>query len=369
MRVLHLVESSTFNPILTDIARHSDRSRITLFAGSLAERGDMHQRLSALDVKTFSLDCSGKAHYPGAILRLALYLRRQKVDVLHTHLVAPSLIGLSAARLAATPVRVLTRHHSDAVLLSGSRTALAIDRLNGRYLADETIAVSEATRRATIEIDGVPESKVTVVPNGFDWNRVQADPQARDTIRSEFGLGNDPVLCTVGRLDPLKGHDVLLRAFLKAELPGEARLLIVGDGPQRKSLQASAQHLGVAGRCIFTGYRADAYDIMAASDLMVHPSFSEAHSLTIIEALSLGCSVVATKVGAAEEVVIPGETGWLVSPRDHSALGQSLHEALIDPGRAHAYAQAGRELVRSKYPIGRMIEGYEAVYARHLRID
>lgn len=367
MRVVHLVESSAFNPILTDIARHSDRSRITLFAGSLAERGDMHQHLSALDVKTFSLDCSEKAHYPGAIMRLAGYLRRQKINVLHTHLVTPSLIGLIAARLAGTPVRVLTRHHSDAVLLSGSHLARAIDRFTGRYLADEVIAVSEACKRAIVEIDGVPESKVTVVANGFDWNRVQARPQAREKIRSEFKLGNDPVLCTVGRLDQLKGHDVLLRAFLEAELPSDARLLIVGDGPQRLSLQESARRLGLTEQCIFTGYRADAYDIMATSDVMVHPSFSEAHSLTIIEALSLGCPVVATRVGAAEEVVIPGETGWLASPRDQTALAQSLREALIDPGRARAYAQAGRELVRSKYSIEGMIKGYENVYAKHLR--
>lgn len=368
MRVLHLVDSSSFNPILIDIARHTDPSRVTLFAGSLAETGDMQQGLSALGVKTFSLGCKGKTHYPRAIMRLARYLRRQKIEVLHAHLVSPSLIGLSAARLAGTPVRVMTRHHSDAVLLSGSRLALAIDRATGRYLADEVIAVSEASKRATVQIDGVRESKVTVVPNGFDWARVQARPLARQTIRSEFGLDRGPVLCTVGRLDQLKGHDILLRAFLEAGLSSAARLLIVGDGPQLMSLQAVARRLGIADQCVFTGYRADAYDIMAASDLVVHPSVSEAHSLTIIEALSLGCPIVATKVGAAEEVIIPGQTGWLVPPRDYKALAQSLHEALIDPERARAYAQAGGELVRSKYPIERMIEGYERVYARHLGV-
>jgi len=367
MRLLHLVDSSSYNPILVDISKHIDKSRTTLSVATLAPAGELHERLSAMGIATFALDCTRKAHYPGAIVRLAGLLRRQRIEVLHTHLVQSSLIGLAAAFLARTPVRVMTRHHSDAVFLSGNRAALAADRLIDRYLADEIIAVSQATKQAIIEIDGVDESKITIVPNGFDWNRIRSRPEAGRAIREEFGLDHAPVLCTVGRLDRLKGHEVLLRALVEAALP-KARLIIVGHGPQKAFLQKMAQDLAIADRCIFTGYRSDVYDIMAASDLIVHPSLSEAHNLAIIEALHLGRPVVATAVGAAREVIIPGKTGWLVPPHDHVALAHSLREALADAEKARAFAQAGQQLVRSMYSIQNMIKGYEAVYARHLSI-
>jgi glycosyltransferase involved in cell wall biosynthesis len=364
MRVLHLVDSSSFNPILADISKHTDKSRVKLFAATLAASGVLHEGLAEEGVQTFALGCEGCAQYPRAIARMASILRRHRIDVMHAHLVQSSLVGLTAACLARTPARVMTRHHSDAALLSGSRAALKADRLTAR-LANEVIAVSEATRKALIEIDGVDERKITVVPNGFDWERIQPKPGAREAIREEFGLGENPVLCTVGRLDKLKGHDVLLRAFAKAA-GAEARLIIVGSGPQQESLETLARELGVRERVVFAGYRADVYDVVAASDLVAHPSLSEAHSLTLVEALHLGRGVVATDVGAAREVIIPGETGWLVAANDEAALGEAIREALSNPDNARARALAGQRMVHSMYPVEKMIAGYEAVYARHL---
>lgn len=366
MRVLHLVDSSSFNPILADISRHTDRARVTLFVATLEPEGELHESLSPAAVETFALDCTGRAQYSKAIARLARLLRRHRIDVLHAHLVQSSLVGLTAALLARTPVRVMTRHHSDAVFLSGSRAARAIDGLTGR-LANEVIAVSEAARRAMIELDGIDERKITVVPNGFDWERIQPGPGSARAVREEFKLGESTVLCAVGRLDRLKGQDVLLRAFAQVAGP-DTRLVIVGPGPQKNFLEELARELSVAERVVFTGYRPDVYDIVAASDLVVHPSLSEAHSLTIIEALNLARPVIATDVGAARDAVIPEETGWLVPANDEKALAQSINEALSDRQRARAMAEAGRRLVRAKYPIEKMVAGYEAVYARHLSV-
>lgn len=365
MRVLHLVDSSSFNPILADISKHTDSARVRLFAATLEAKGELHESLSSAGVETFALDCTSRAQYPKAIRRLARLLKEHRIDVLHAHLVQSSLVGLTAALIARTPVRVMTRHHSDAVFLSGSRPARSIDRLTGR-LANEVIAVSEAARRAMIELDHVDERKITVVPNGFDWERIQPKPNSARAVREEFRLGDATMLCTVGRLDKLKGHDLLLRAFARIAEP-DARLVVVGPGPQKNLLEELARQLNIADRIVFTGYRSDVYDIVAASDLVVHPSLSEAHSLTIIEALHLGRPVIATDVGAAREAVIPEETGWLVPANDVEALAQSINEALSDKERARALAEAGQRLVHSKYPIEKMVAGYEAVYERHLR--
>jgi glycosyltransferase involved in cell wall biosynthesis len=108
------------------------------------------------------------------------------------------------------------------------------------------------------------------------------------------------------------------------------------------------------------------FDIMAAANIIVHPSRHEAQCQVLIEAMALGRPVIATNVGAAEEIVIPGETGWLVPSDDPEALGRALTEAAISPARTLQYGLRGRELVRRKYPIANMANGYLRVYRRLL---
>jgi glycosyltransferase involved in cell wall biosynthesis len=366
MRVLHLITSAAYSPFLVDLVRHTDRSRVSLIVGSLAPTGDLHRSMKELGVEIVTLGCTRRAEYPRAIARLARFLRRHQVEVIHTHLVDASIVGLTAARLARGPACVMTRHHADATWLAGSRRGLAADRVLGRYLAEDVIAVSETTRRALIEIDGVHEAKITVVPHGFDWNRIEARTGTRNRLRREFGLGEDPVLCTVGRLDPLKGHEILFRAFIEAGLQKKAWLLLAGGGPDGTRLHQTARSYGIADRCLFTGHRRDIYDVMAAADLVVQPSLSESFGQVVIEALALARPLVATSVGIAEEVVLPRATGWLVPPGNATALAQALCDALADPDRARTYALAGQRRARQMYPIDRMLEGYEAIYRRRL---
>ncbi len=362
LRVAHLIGSSSYSPFFVDIARNLDPSMTVLSVGTLAPPGSLHESLAPLGVETFSLEVRSRRDYPAAILRCARLLRRMRIDVLHTHLVEPSLVGLVAARLARVPVRVMTRHHADAALLSGSRRAVQTDRLLGRFLAPRTVAVSEAARRAMIEIDGVPETRIEVVPLGWDWARIRP-ARAAEEVRRELGAEAGPILCTVGRLDALKGHDVLLEALAQCDLPASARLLVIGGGPQEELRQKAAQ-LGWADRCLFLGYRSDVYDLMAASDLVVHPSFSEAQCQVVIEALALACPLVATDVGATADAVVPGRTGWLVPARDAGALASAIGEALADRERARAFGVAGQQRVHEMYPIKRMIEAYDELYRR-----
>ncbi len=226
--------------------------------------------------------------------------------------------------------------------------------------------MSESARRVVVETDRVAPGRVRVVPNGYDWDRICSTPEAARSIRLEFDVGDDLLLCTVGRFDALKGHEVLLHALASPCVPAHSRLLIVGEGPSESSLRQLARTLGLADRCIFAGFRSDVYNVMAAADLIVHPSLSEAQCQVLIEALALARPVVATKVGAASELLIPGKTGWLVPPRDPTALATAISEALQDPTRAHRYGCAGRARVRAMYPIERMLAAYEEVYRRLL---
>jgi glycosyltransferase involved in cell wall biosynthesis len=368
LNVLHFTSYSGYNTLFVDLAKFINREKIELRLGSLSPPGELQEDMRAAGIDAFALGCTRRSEYPKAVIRLAGLLRKHRIDVVHTHLVDASLVGLMAARLCGIPVRVMTRHHSNESLLYNSRRALAVDKLLSKHLAQETFAISKHVRRVLMETDGVSEKKIAMVPNGYDWDRIQSSDEAALAIRREFGLEDATVLCTVSRLVWTKGHEYLFQAFASVadRLPSNTRMLIVGSGPEEEQIRNVANKLGIADRTIFTGYRSDVYDFMMAADLYVHPSLHEAQSGAIVEAMALCKPVVATSVGAGEEIVLPNQTGWLVPPRDSATLAESICAALENPQQAGEYARNGQQLVRSIYPIQNMIRGYQAVYARHL---
>ena len=254
MNVLHLITSSSRSSFLIDISNHIGNNAVHLIVGTLAPAGGLQESLAATGTETFSLNCSRRKDYPSAILKLVRILRTLRIDVIHTHLYEASLVGLVAAQLARIPVRVMTRHHVDESVLWQSRRALMVDRVLSRYLADEIVVPSRAVKQAVVSIDGAPESKVSLIPYGFDWDRIRSNPDSVRAIRRELDVEGAIVLATVGRLVWTKGHDVLFRSVAEAKLPPEARLLIVGGGPQ-EGLRDLARKLKIEHRCIFTGHR------------------------------------------------------------------------------------------------------------------
>jgi glycosyltransferase involved in cell wall biosynthesis len=372
VNVLHLVTNNFQHPYFVDLSRHLNGPRVRLFVGSLRERGALQDSVEREGIETVALGCSRPRDFPRAVFRLATWLRAKRIDVVHTHLDDASLVGLTAARLAGVPGRVMTRHHSDERVIYGSRKRLLLDRLLGRYLARHVITLSIRARQSVVEIDGVAANRIRLVPTGYDWARFERDPRAALAVRRELGIEEGLVLCIVGSLawvdtqnTYLKGQDRLLRAFAAAQLPRSAHVLVVGGGDQTR-LRTLATGLGIAEQCRFLGHRADVLDVISASDVLVHPSLSEAQSHVLIEAMALGRPVISSTVGAAEEMVVPGRNGWLIPPRDQPALVAALLEAASDRERLRAFGAAGRQQVHQLYPIERMVSGYQAVYEEEL---
>lgn len=372
MNVLHLVSHNLSHPYFLDLSRHLRSERLRLFVGSLRGRGPLQLSVEAEGVETLALGCERPGDFPGGVLRLVRWLRGKRIDVVHTHLDDASLVGLTAARLAGVPGRVMTRHHSDERVVYGSRKRLLLDRFIGKHLARHIIALSLRSRRALLEIDGVAEEKIRLVPTGYDWSRLRSDPARAQAVRQSLGLEGCLVLSIVGNISwvaaqgtYLKGQDRLLEAYAAAHLPAHVRILVVGRGDTTQ-LAALAARLGIADRVLFLGHRPDIFDVLAASDAIVHPSLSEAQCHVLIEAMALGRTVIASTVGAAEEMIVPGETGWLIPPRDQPALVAALRDAVSDPARLRRYGEAGREAIQKIYPLERMVRGYEAVYREEL---
>ncbi|MGH9826669.1 MAG: glycosyltransferase, partial [Blastocatellia bacterium] len=172
-RILHFAQDGDTSGYFQQLARFHDRSQYEMVFATLNPIAPwLHEYMTSQGVRCFSCDCGGRASYPLGILRLARFLRRNRVDIIHTHLFEPSIVGLIAALVARTPIRVLTRHYSDYHTRINKKWHVRLDRMCTK-LSGAAIAVSEHTSAHMIEVERAPREKVHVVLNGIDFDRVR----------------------------------------------------------------------------------------------------------------------------------------------------------------------------------------------------
>lgn len=298
---------------------------------------------------------------PGLWRGLARRFRAARPEIVHTHLLHADLYGIPAARRAGVPCIVTSRHNDDRF-----RRWLPMRWLN-RWLWQQVsggIAISDAIRDFSIEVEGAPASRVRTVRYGLDPASVQAPADARARLRQELGLSDDALLIgSVCRLIAQKGLDNALDAFgqVAADFPA-AHYVIAGDGPLRGALAAQTAQLGLAERVHFLGWRDDAPAIFAALDALLAPSLWEGFGLVFLEAMARGVPVISTRVSAIPEVIADGETGWLVPPDDPAALAGALRAALSDPGERRRRGEAGRARLEAQFTVDAMVGRTLALY-------
>jgi glycosyltransferase involved in cell wall biosynthesis len=314
------------------------------------------------------LSCSarGRTGYPSALVTLARFLRRERVDVLHTHLFEPSMVGLLAGVLARTPVRVTTRHYSNYHTRIGKRWHVRADRLCNQ-MSHAIIAVSQHTADHIVEEEATRREKVHVILNGIDFSRVRvSDPSAPARLRRDLEAADRPLLLLPGRLHPEKGQSYLFRALplLRPQLLRTPLVLVAGGGSFEAAYRAEVTSLGCDDMVRFLGFRRDLPDLMAAADLVLLPSVAEAFGLVLAEALYLGIPVVATRVGGIPEIVSDGIDGILVPPADSGALAKAITGLLSDEPRRLKLSGAGRAKVIERFRFEDMVRRYEQLYGR-----
>jgi glycosyltransferase involved in cell wall biosynthesis len=224
-------------------------------------------------------------------------------------------------------------------------------------------------RRHLVERTGIPSEKVVMLVNGIDVRRF-APSGRRSLLRTKLGIAPDvPVIGCVARLDPVKNHPMLLRAFkrLLAELP-TARLLFVGEGPLGSQLQVEASHMNLSGSVSFVGSVADTALIYREFDVFALGSLSEGTSISILEALASGVPVVATAVGGNTALLAP-DCGLLVPSDDDTRMAEAIVRVLRDGDLSNALARRGRARVVSGYSSSSMVSAYERLYRSVLGAD
>ena len=285
---------------------------------------------------------------PLVLARLVRSIRRARPDVVHTHLVHADFHGLPAGRLARVPLLVSTKHGFNP--FRNRRTFAAADRTVAA-LADVHVAISAGLARYLAANEGFDASAFEVVHYGIEPGLAPPPPPG------------EPRLAIVGRLIPIKGHEVLLEALrlVREEVP-ELTLEIAGDGPLESQLRATVARLGLADRVTFLGRVAPPAPVYERAEIVVVPSFGEGFGMVALEAMERGRAVIASDVGGLPEIVAAGETGLVVPSGDPAALAGAIAELARDPSRAAVFGAAGRERALSAFSQDRCTEQTERLY-------
>lgn len=297
---------------------------------------------------------------PWLIPRIAHWLRRHDVELVHTHNRFALIYGAPAARLAGARV-VHTKHGNNP--RGGKR--LVAGNLAGR-LVHAFVAVSPETAEFARKRREVDERRLLVIPNGIELGRFHPAAAGRDRVRRELGIDADAwVIGTVGRIAAEKNQALLVQAMAPLLGP-KTRLVIAGDGPLLTALTEQIGGLGVAGSVHLLGARKDVPDILNALDTFVLSSDTEGLPLVVPEAMATGLPVISTAVGGVPSVIDDGQTGFLVPRGDEQALRDRAAALRADPAASRAMGERARSAAITRFSAERMQREYLDLYGRVL---
>jgi glycosyltransferase involved in cell wall biosynthesis len=301
------------------------------------------------DVKLFPLNLR-KPTQLREMRHLAEIIRKERVDILHAHQFMSSLCASPVGKLCGVPVTIETPHLREHWRTGWLKSRFFVDRTVGRFV-DLYIAVSEANARYLAEQKGLPRKKIFVIRNGCDLTRFDPRHRAPAGFKERFGFdAGDRILVVLARLEPQKGHRVLLEAWpaVLREFPS-ARLACLGEGDLHAELESRGRTLGIADSVRFLGRQSNVEDWFAVAEATILPSFYEGLPLVAIESLAAGRPMVATSVDGTPEVIVNGKTGLTVPPGDPKALAAALCRMLRDPEARREMGQAGRQWVAQHF--------------------
>jgi glycosyltransferase involved in cell wall biosynthesis len=301
---------------------------------------------------------------------LSAFLRRTPVDVLHTHLSHDHWLALSAVRLlnpgrGCVPLQVRTVHTPRPPRSLSNRWLL-------RHGAAHLITVSSTLQRDLAERLRISSARISVIVGAVDSQRFHPELSGAH-IRRELGMSTTtPLVGIVARLAPSRGHLILVEAFAQVHtsIPA-ARLLIVGKGEFRPQIERRIRELGLADAVIFGGYREDDLpEVLAAMDVYVLMTpGSEGSCRAVLEAMAVGKAVVATRVGALQDIVLDGETGILVAPHAQTALAHAISRLLRAQEQARLMGLRGRQRIERGFSRPRQVEEVLRLYHQTERLS
>ena len=349
---------------LTRLLSQSDN--FTIYLASLSPEGSLRSTIQDLNIgplPSFPLKSFYDANAIRQLKLCAQWLKTFRIQLIHTHDFYTNVFGMAAGALARLPVRIASMRET-----AQMRTAAQKQVQRAAYaLAHHIIANSQAVEEVLLH-DGVSKNKISIIYNGLDVDRVSSQISRFDAL-SLLGLPPDPVqprrfvtIVANMRLD-VKDYPMFLRsARAVAEAVPSAGFLLAGEGELAEELQQFAADLKISNSTFFLGRCEKISELLSISDVCVLSSKAEGFSNSILEYMAAGRPVVSTNVGGAPEVIVEGETGYLVSPGDDAVMAERIISLLQDSDRARKMGAAGRRLVEAKFSCEAQLTKTEQLY-------
>jgi N-acetyl-alpha-D-glucosaminyl L-malate synthase BshA len=290
---------------------------------------------------------------------------QEKLDLLHVHYAIPHSVSALLARAMAAPRRlpfITTLHGTDITLVGNNRSFLPITRYSIEQ-SDGVTSISHYLLRRTLE-DFDIKRPIEVIPNFVNCDLYQRKPNPK--LRAEWAPNGEPILMHLSNFRPVKRilDAIEIFALVREKMP--ARLVMIGDGPDRAPAEELARKLGVQNDVLFLGQQNEVQEKLSQADLFLLPSRLESFGLAALEAMACETPVIATNVGGLPEVVENGVDGYLVEPGDVKTAGKHAIDLLSRADRGREMGQLARVHARKKFCANDVIPKYEAYYEQVL---
>jgi glycosyltransferase involved in cell wall biosynthesis len=294
---------------------------------------------------------------PLSILKMRSIIAREAPDIINTHSSSDSWVASLAAKLTKNGAKIIRTRH-----LSTPISNTVVSRFIYDMVPDAVMTTGEKIRNVMISENGFDGAKIFSVPTGTDT--VRFDPLSVEPAFSHSGLS----VGMVGVLRSWKGHKFLLSAVpeILSKVPS-VHFYIAGDGPQRDSINAMIDELGLRQHVTMLGHREDTPEVFASLDIVAHPSYAnEGVPQTVLQAFAMEKPVVASGVGAIPEVVTDGKTGLLIEPQKPELIAEAVIRLCNDEALRTRLAREARRLVLAEYSLKHMLDRIESIYERIL---
>jgi L-malate glycosyltransferase len=331
----------------------------------LSARGPLLKILQSAEIAVAEFNPGGGFLRPQALyqlLRLARFLRHERLDVFQAHELYSTLLGVPAAWLARVPVIVSSRRNLANGWWYTPRNRMVLRWIH--QLSTFVIANSQAVCDFLIDKDGFKPDLIRVVRNAVDIQKFANVHADRTELFPQWDTADILIVSVANMNTESKGYTDLIRAAGEVcrHFP-KARFLLVGDGRERRELEKLTREVNLADNVVFLGKRGDVPSILNCCDLFVLASWSEGLSNSILEAMAAGLPVVATSVGGTPEVIQDGLSGLLVAPHDSSALARAILRLLQDSAFSQTLARAGNERVRKEFGFEKLLNELDKTYS------
>jgi N-acetyl-alpha-D-glucosaminyl L-malate synthase BshA len=302
--------------------------------------------------------------------RMAEVAEFYALDLLHVHYAIPHSVSALLARqiLETRGLKlpfITTLHGTDITLVGLDRSYLPITQL-GITQSDGVTSISDYLKQRTVEAFGITR-EIEVIRNFVNCDYYIREPKSYAELRPRFAEPDEKLLVHLSNFRPVKRIADVVRIFARVAEKMPARLMLIGDGPDRSEAEYLAKSLGVVHRIHFLGKQEDVHELLPLADLMLMPSELESFGLAALEAMACEVPTIATNVGGVPELIVHGENGLLFPVGDVDAMSTAAISLLEDTPRLQAMAKAARKTAQKNFCASRVIPLYENYYERILK--